>query len=245
MFFPQLKHQKLRAATSALVVVSAVLVITVLGVVGYGAYRVIQNTHTNSSTTQLQATGITGSVVSSSQINSATSVVIVTSSTNTSTLYSSSESSIIESSTSVYSTGGVYTSTSPSLLTSNSVQSSSGTISTTSSITQSVSVSGSWPFILTFSPTVGQINNVYLLNVTYTSTLSVGMNVREEGSVQSSSYKASIGSSNVTVSAGAQVPFLIPLGALSSGTYSVTFYLTDYSSGQQVSESESIPFTVT
>ena len=89
-------------------------------------------------------------------------------------------------------------------------------------------------------------NGQALLNANYTNTFSTNMSVYEHVVLTSTNSVKQIGSPLFpNIVAGGTMTFSLELGLnLPSGDYLVTFYVVNDSTGQQVSATESIHFTV-
>ncbi len=116
--------------------------------------------------------------------------------------------------------------------------------SQTSTSSQSAS-SQNWVFVPAFPPSVTVSQNHAYLNVTYTNTSDAPASIYISAVVASSGGPGRHAPGPVlSVGPGGQGGLYLDLGNFASGSYSVTFYAVNNSNAQQISQSETIQFTV-
>lgn len=222
----------LRAARStASLVILALILISILGVASYGAYKAIPQFHTEvhsilhhsatTSSTNLQST-FTISQTPTGPL--ATKTFYATSVLKTQTVSTLTESS---------------SSNSEQVSTSTTFVSSQQTTNTTTSATKN------WEFVVTDNPDVYVSGGTAYLNVTYSNVLGANASVYEKITLAGPDGNKTVGSPLIHVASSGQIDLNLQLGSgLTPGQYSVSFYLVDDASGLQVSATENVLFTV-
>ena len=101
-----------------------------------------------------------------------------------------------------------------------------------------------WPFNFSFSPIVTTVRDEAYLNVSYTSSLNYSVRVYEKITLYQGSSGSPIGSVLLTVAAKAGMSLYLDMGNLSPGSYSVVFFVVNYDTNDQLSQSTTISFSV-
>ncbi len=230
------KGRATRALATGSLVLVVVIVIAIVLLAGYGTYRYVPQVHTvvhnviHPPTTSAETLPTTSTIqiVPSTTISITQPVIVAT----------------VSGTTEFFPTTSTSASTAATI--SSNSQSTGSQSSQTTTVTQSVSSNQSYPFILNSTPTVFFASNGQpYLNASYTNTLNSTLNVYESVSLETSSGSNHVGGPLFTVTAGGTMLLTLQLGVnLPSGSYLVTFYVVNNASGQQLSVSESIHFTV-
>ena len=223
-------------ATGSLVIL-VIIIISIALLAGYGSYRYIPQVHSvvhsvihPSATTQQSFSTPSIQTIHSTTIVITQPIIVSTiggtteffATTSTSQYFVSTTLSNSETTTSV----------------------SSQVSSVTSTQSQSLQNS-SLLFVQNWPPSVYLSSGQAYLNASYTNTFNANMSVYEHTVLTSTSGVIPVGGPLFTVPAGGNMTLTLQLGVnLTPGDYLVTFYVVNNSTGQQVSQSESIHFKV-
>ena len=102
-----------------------------------------------------------------------------------------------------------------------------------------------WTLVPTVPPSVFVTQNLAYLNVTFTNTSNLGVTAYVNAIVATSGGPSkNVGGPVISVGAGGTGGLYLEIGSLANGSYTITFYAANNSNNQQISESETIQFTV-